>query len=561
MKVDYPEIEIDKILQKRLKSLNYFEDIDLVFNQNRERGDLSTAVAIKIAHKHSANPQELANRIIANMKLPKWVEQVGVAGQGFINFQLSDEFLRNALLKPSSLPFFHERKKNKVVVEYSSPNIAKPFGVGHLRSTIIGDAVANIYEAMGDQVIRVNHLGDWGTQFGKLIFAYDKWGDADLLSNNPTEEMYRLYVKFHSEAEMDPTIENKARYWFKKLEGGDEEAVRVWKKFSAWSYNEFNEIYRLLGIKFDLVMGESQYQKYIPKVLEACKRKGILKDSEGAQIIQFGKNKTPALLMKKDGATLYITRDLAALYYRMKILNADKVIYHVGEEQTLHFEQLFAIAKMLGWADDEQLVFAPHGLLRLPEGKMSTRRGNVIKLEHLLDEATARSLTIINKKNPNLPAAEKEKVAGAVGIGAIKYNDLSSHRTTSIIFDWDKILNFQGNSAPYLQYAYARIASIFRHINVRPRINKMLNDDEKTLALFISQFEYTVRCAADLEAPSILAKYLFDLAGEMSKYYEKYNILKSDPKTRNHRLTIIKSAAFVLKTGLNLLGIKAPNEI
>ena len=561
MKIFYPDIELEKLLVQRLKKLNYFDETDLAFNRSREWGDLSSPVALRLARKHSAKPVEVANKIIANLKLPKWVDQVGIAGQGFINFKLSNKYLLEVIGSVYELPFFKPKRKRKIIVEYSSPNIAKPFGVGHLRSTIIGDAVANFHDALGDDVTRVNHLGDWGTQFGKLIYAYDRWGNADLLEKDPINEMYRLYVKFHSEAEMDPSIENKARYWFKKLEEGDSEAVRVWKKFSTWSLKEFGRIYDLLGVKFDVIMGESEYQKYITVVLSECRRKGLLKESQDAQIIKLDKDKTPALLVKKDGATLYLTRDLAALYYRLKIEKADIVIYHVGEEQTLHFEQLFDIAIKLGWASEEQLVFAPHGLLRLPEGRMSTRHGNVIKLDDLLNEAVARARKIIDDKNPGLSVSDKENIALSVGIGAIKYNDLSNHRTTGIIFDWDKVLNLQGNSAPYLQYTFARLSSILRKANARPRVGKSLNDDEQEIALYAAQFENVVSSAAASCAPSIIAQYLYEFAGVLSKYYEKYQVIKSDVKTRRHRLAVIKCGSFVLETGLNLLGIDAPNEI
>ena len=562
MKNIYPELELEKILDQRLKSLKYFEPIDLVFNRDPRFGDLSTPVALRIGKARHMDPINVAEEIIRGLKWPRYVCDISISKPGYINFKLNTEFYLSALARPYKLPLKRYCAKQNILIEYSSPNIAKPFGVGHLRSTIIGDAVANLYAALEYKVTRVNHLGDWGTQFGKLIYAYKKWGDAEIVEQNPLPEMLRLYVRFHGEAELNPSFEGKARYWFKKLEDGDEEAQTIWRKFTGWSLTEFKRIYDLLGVKFDETKGESSYISSAKVIVDELKRKRLATGSEGALVVKFtNENITTALLMKNDGATLYLTRDLAALKYRLQSKKADVVIYHVGSEQTLHFQQLFDIARRAGWAQEDQLIYAPHGLMRLPEGKMSTRLGKIVELDKVLDEAVARAYKIVDSKNHNLPKAQKDKIAKAVGIGAVKYNDLKNQRATNITFDWDQMLSLQGNSAPYLQYTYARLKSIARNANTRAKVGRELNDDELAIAQKIVTFPSVIAAAAYNQSPNLLATYLHELAGQMSEYYEKYPVIKAEPATRRHRLAVILSAASVLKSGLTLLGLQSPEEI
>lgn len=562
MKYIYPKLEVEKILDKKLKSLKYFEPIDLICNRDTTHGDLSTPVAMKIAKSRKLDPMAVADKITSSIKLPKYITDISISKPGFINFKLSDQYYLKIISRPWKLPFIGFSNRRRVVVEYSSPNIAKPFSVGNLRSTIIGDAVANFYEALGNKVIRINHLGDWGTQFGKLICAYKKWGSEEIVERDPIVEMLRLYVRFHTEAELDPSVEGKARYWFKRLEEGDEEAQKIWRKFSSWSMEEFRKVYEILGIKFDEVKGESSYIALSRQIISELKRKGMVSESEGALVVKFeGDDIIPALLVKKDGASLYLTRDLAALKNRLVSNKADLIIYHVGSEQALHFKQLFLIAQMAGWAKEGQLVYAPHGLLRLSEGKMSTRKGRVVELDKILTESISRAYKIVDDKNSNLPKAQKDKIAKAVGIGAVKYNDLQSHRVTSITFDWDKMLSLEGNSAPYLQYTYARIKSVARKAHSSGRIGRELNGDEKEIARKLAQFPSVISDAANAQSPNIVATYVYELAGTLSSYYEKYPIIKSDVKTRRHRLAVIIAGANTIKIGLELLGIHAPEEI
>lgn len=558
----YPLLELEQLLSNRLKARKYYESLDLAYSKNRNFGDVSSPVALKIAKRRKTDAMEVAEEIIKGLRLPSYVEAVSVSKPGFINFKLTDDFYIKILRSSWQLPISGYVKKQKVLVEYSSPNIAKPFGVGHLRSTIIGDAVANLYSALGCKVTRVNHLGDWGTQFGKLMYAYKKWGNEEVVKKDPIAELLRLYVRFHTEAELDSSIENKARYWFKKLENNDEQAQKLWRLFTGWSLAEFHRIYKILGVKFDIEKGESAYIASSPAVVAELKRKGLAGESQGALVVKFSGDKmTPALLVKQDGTTLYMTRDLAALKHRLKDMHSDVVIYHVGSEQALHFKQLFEIAESAGWAKPEQLVYAPHGLVRLADGVMSTRKGKVIELDRVLQESVERARKVVDNKNSSLNKAQKEKVAQAVGIGAIKYNDLQNNRQTAITFDWDKMLSLEGNSAPYLQYAYARLRSVFRKAHTQPRIGRVINEDEREIAWKIAQLPDVMALAAHTHSPNIVASYIYELSGLLSSYYEKYPVIKSETKTKRHRLAVLDAGADIIKIGLELLGIEAPEEV
>ncbi len=554
--------ELENLLDKRLKKLGHGIPSNLVYDRTLAHGDLVTSAPLSIAALVKKKPMEIAEKIISGLELPSSISSATIARPGFINFTLSNEYLNGIAEGGIALPLKEKnRKDTRVIVEYSSPNIAKPFSVGHLRSTIIGDAVANMYEALGYDVVRINHLGDWGTQFGKLIYAYKTWGDDKKPEANPIEEMLALYIKFHSEAEINESLVNHARRWFKKLEEGDAEARAVWKIFVRWSMAEFRRIYRILGVKFDKEQGESFYEKELGNIIAIIKKQGFAKESDGALVVKFPREELPtALLEKNDGTSLYMTRDLAALHYRLKKMKADIIIYHTGDEQSLHFRQLFKIAEMVGWSRGKTLVHAEHGLVRLPDGKMSTRRGRIVKLEELLTEATRRAYVVANKKNPQLSQKQKLTIAQSVGIAAVKYNDLANHRRTAVTFQWDKMLSLEGNSAPYLLYAYARLHSIIAKARVSPKLGGM-NEDEQTLIRRVAQFTDVINEAAHAQAPNILAHYLYELANEYSSYYEKYPVLKADPAVRQHRLAIIRAGADTLKAGLALLGITALDKI
>ncbi len=457
-------------------------------------------------------------------------------------------------------------KGRAVVIDYSSPNIAKPFGIGHIRSTVIGHALYLIYQALGYRCIGVNHLGDWGTQFGKLIVAYRRWGNEAELLADPVNYLYRLYVKFHREAEEDQELEGEARLWFKKLEQGNPEACQYWSRFRQMSLDNYNQIYDLLGIKFEYYHGESHYNDLLDGVIRLVQEKGIARESEGALIVDLEPyGLPPAMLRKKDGATLYITRDIAAAIYRYETFNFARSLYVVGAEQKLHFQQLFKILELLGFPWAKDCVHIPFGLIRFKEGRMSTREGNIIFLEEVLQRAIAMAREIIEEKNPGL--ADKESAAIAVGLGAVRFGDLSNDRIKDVEFDWDKALDFSGETAAYIQYAHARICSILRKAEGAEltwsddAAAHLLQEEERALVKILALLPEKVIASAEAYRPSILARYLIDVARGFNRFYHRCPVLGSDAALQRARLLLIDATRQVLANGLGLLGIAAPEEM
>ncbi len=457
-------------------------------------------------------------------------------------------------------------KGQNVTIDYSSPNIAKPFGVGHIRSTVIGHSLYLIYRALGYNSIGVNHLGDWGTQFGKLIVAFKRWGEEARLKDDPVEYLYRLYVQFHQEVEADPGLDDEARSWFKKLESGDEEAVSYWEHFKKLSLDAYASIYSRLGIEFEYYHGESHYNQMLERVINLVQEQEIARESEGALIIDLEPySLPPVMLRKKDGATLYITRDLAAAIYRKETFNFARSLYVVGAEQTLHFQQLFKVLELLGFDWSAQCVHVPFGMIRFKEGRMSTRAGRIILLEEVLDRAVAMAREIIEEKNPDL--ADKDGAAEAVGLGAVRFGDLSNDRVKNIEFDWEKVLDFSGETAAYIQYAHARICSILR--KAEPGLKewsdeaagRLEKEEEITLVKTLAQLPDKVIDSAESYKPSILARYLIDVAREFNRFYHNCPVLSSEPGIQQARLLLISSTRQVLANGLALLGITAPEEM
>ncbi|MDW7740480.1 MAG: arginine--tRNA ligase [Bacillota bacterium] len=453
-----------------------------------------------------------------------------------------------------------------VPIDYSSPNIAKPFGVGHIRSTVIGHSLYLIYKALGYNSIGVNHLGDWGTQFGKLIVAFKRWGNENDLESDPVDYLYRLYVQFHREAENDLTLDDEARLWFKKLEEGDTEAIAFWERFRRLSLDNYSVIYDLLGIKFEHFHGESHYNEMLDDVIKLIQEKKIARESEGALIIDLEPySLPPVMLRKKDGATLYITRDIAAAIYRKRRFDFARSLYVVGAEQTLHFQQLFKVLELLGfdWAKD--CVHVPFGLIRFKEGRMSTRAGKIILLEEVLQRSIDMAREIIEEKNPELP--DKESAAKAVGLGAVRFGDLSNDRIKNIEFDWDKVLDFSGETAAYIQYAHARICSILRKAEPEflkwdnTAASKLIKDEEINLIKTLAQLPDKIFASAENYRPSILARYLIDVAREFNRFYHNCPVLSSEGKLQHGRLLLISAARQVISNGLGLLGIIAPEEM
>lgn len=446
----------------------------------------------------------------------------------------------------------------KVVVEYSSPNIAKPFHVGHLFTTVIGNSLYKILNFEGYDVVRINHLGDWGTQFGKLIAAYKRWGNEDALEKEPIKELLRIYVKFHEEAEKDPSLEDEGRAYFKKLEDGAKEETELWQRFRNLSLEEFNKVYDILGVDFDSYAGESFYNDKMDAVVKEIDEKGILTESNGAKVVMLDDyNMPPCIVKKSDGATIYATRDLAAAIYRKKNYDFYKNIYVVGTPQALHFKQIFTTLKLMGneWADD--CVHVGFGLVKFADRKLSTRKGEVIFLDDLLKEAVTKTLEVINQKNPNLE--NKEDVAKKIGIGAVVFTYLKNNRERDIVFDWKEMLNFDGETGPYVQYTYARGKSILRKLGLSQGnvdYSKLNSKEEFELIKLLGAFKDAIDNSIDKLEPSIVTRYAVDVAKAFNKFYNSHSIANAeDEETKNARLKMVEATCQVIKNALNLLGI------
>jgi arginyl-tRNA synthetase len=539
------------------------DEVSIQPSNNLKFGDYQTNFAMVNAKKIGDNPRKIAEKIINNIKENEIIEKIEIAGPGFINIFLKTEYLANELKKiGEKFDFDFLDKDGDVVIDYSSPNIAKRMHIGHLRSTVIGDSIKRIYKFLGYNIIADNHIGDWGTQFGKLIVGYKNWLDKYNYEKNPIEELERIYVEFSKRSEEDNTLEDLAREELRKLQQGDEEAKKLWEEFIKVSLQEYDKIYKRMDIEFDTYYGESFYHDIMPVVIEELKAKGIAKEDDGALVVFFDeeKNLHPCIVQKKDGAYLYSTSDLATIKYRRENYNLNKIIYVTDERQQDHFRQIFEITDMLNWKDEKHHIW--FGIMRFADGIFSTRKGNVIKLNDLLDESVDRAYKIVAEKNPTLSEEEKRNIAEVVGVGAVKYADLSQNRTSPIIFEWDKILSFEGNTSPYLQYSYARIRSIMRNANennIKIDYNKKLiftEESEINLIKFLFQFPRTVILSANNFKPNLLADYIFELSKKFNTFYNALPILKGEnEEIINSRLILCDKVSFIIKEGLNLLGI------
>lgn len=533
--------------------------------KNASMGDLAFP-AFSLAKTLRKAPNVIAAEVAEQVDTSAF-EKVQAVGP-YVNFFLDKSTISHQVLTEVIAQGSHYADQNlghgrHIAFDMSSPNIAKPFSIGHLRSTVIADSLANIVEKLGYQPVRINHLGDWGKQFGMLIVAYQKWGDKAAVEANPIAELLKLYVRINAEAEEDPRLDEEAREWFRKLEAGDEEAVALWQWFRDESLVEFNRLYKELDVDFDSYNGEAFYNDKMDEVVDLLDEKGLLQESQGAKVVNLEKYGIdhPALIKKSDGATLYITRDLAAALYRKRTYDFAKSIYVVGNEQSAHFKQLKAVLKEMGydWSDDmEHVAF---GLVTKDGKKLSTRKGNVILLEPTIAEAVSRAKSQIEAKNPDLP--NKEAVAHAVGVGAIKFYDLKTDRMNGYDFDLDTMVSFEGETGPYVQYAHARIQSILRKADFKPDTNASysLSDTESwEIIKLIQDFPRIIRRAADNYEPSIIAKFAINLAQSFNKYYAHTRILDDNPE-RDSRLALSYATATVLKEALRLLGVEAPNEM
>ena len=521
--------------------------------------ELKKAPALIATELQSKIAQEINNEDIKEV----------TAVNGFLNFKINRQKMVEELAKE-----FDEKKENygsgnqnkNIVIDYSSPNIAKPFHVGHLRTTVIGGALYNIYKFLGNNVTGINHLGDYGTQFGKLIEGYKRWGKEYNIEENPIDELTKIYIRINNLCKEDESVLEECRNNFKKLEDGDPYCKELWEKFRALSLKEFEKVYKMLGSKFDSYNGEAFYVDKMPEVVNLLQKSGKLVDSEGAKVVDLGEDMPPCIIIKSNGSSTYATRDLAAILYRARTYDYDKAIYVTSYEQILHFKQIFKTATYLGLDEKyiKGLEHVPFGMVLLKTGKISTREGNIIKLEDLLNEAVERSKKVIESKNPNLE--NKDDVAHKVGIGAVIFNDLSNSRIKDEIFDWDIMLNFNGETGPYIQYMCVRTKSVLEKAGYIPELkdvdlSKLDDENSKNLVNILYNFNQTLVNVTEKEEPSILSRYLISLAKEYSSFYNNCHILNEDKSLQDARLYLTYMVKTVLEKGLNLLGIQVPDKM
>ncbi|MFD1447747.1 arginine--tRNA ligase [Oceanobacillus profundus] len=527
-----------------------------------EQGDLAFpcfTLAKELRKAPNIIAQELAEKI--DHPILEKVVADGPYVNAFLNKRMVSKHALTSILKDgSAYGSINYAKKKNITIDFSSPNIAKPFSMGHLRSTVIGNSLANIVEKCGYQAIRINHLGDWGTQFGKLIMAYKLWGNEARVKEEPIQELLKLYVQFHAEAENDSRLEDDARAWFKKLEDGNEEALSLWTWFRDESLQEFGKIYNLLGVHFDSYHGEAFYNDKMERIVSRLEESDLLQVSDGAEVVDLAEHDlAPCLIKKSDGATLYATRDLTAAVYRQETYEFERSYYVVGHEQSLHFEQIFLVLQKLGYDWAKQLTHIPFGFILKDGKKMSTRKGKVVLLEEVIQEAIRLAEQIIAEKNPSLQ--NKADIAEVVGVGAIIFHDLKNDRQNNIEFSLEDMLKFEGATGPYVQYTHARACSILRKAEYEDTATKGLNDSYSwSVVKLLMEFPAAIERSFNYQAPSQIAKYLIDLSQEFNKYYGNIKILSEDEELES-RLGLVKATTIVLKEGLRLLGVKAPDEM
>ncbi len=562
--------ELKSRLKKALVKSSFPEEIaDISSATVAKFGDYQSHVAMVLAKRLGENPRTIARQILAHLHVSDMSAPPDVAGAGFLNFRILDQYLADRITQVTQdsrmgVPLASPRKR--IVVDFSSPNVAKPMHVGHIRSTVLGDALVRIARFLGHDVITDNHIGDWGTQFGKVIYGWKHFLDPDDLAREPVEELVRLYRKTNQLGNEDPAIARQAREELVLLQRGDPENLVIWKQTVELSWKAFESVYKILDVHFTHCLGESFYNQSLSPLVEHLLATEVAQPSEGAICIFFPEipelADKPCMIRKSDGGFLYATTDLATLEYRIKTWNPDTIWYVTGAPQALHFQQIFAIARRLGIS--AELVHIAFGnILREDRKMMKTREGENVSLATLLNEAIERAAKILTEKNPSLPLEEQEKIAHAIGIGAVKYAEFSQHRLTDYVFSWDKMLSFQGNTAPYLQNAYVRIRSIFRKSDEIPKLSSVHLDlpEERALALRLLQFGETVPIVLEEFRPNLLANYLFELANSFHSFYEKCPVLRAEEGVRESRLTLCNLSARVLAEGLSLLGIQVPERM
>ncbi|EFM24581.1 arginine--tRNA ligase [Peptoniphilus duerdenii ATCC BAA-1640] len=568
--IDFKE-EIAKILSDKIESMTK-EDIlmQIEIPPSYEMGDYAFPV-FSLAKIFRKNPNMIAEEMAASIK-SEYFEKVENKG-AYINFFTNKEVLAKTVVEEISKEKENYGKSKlgegkTVIVEYSSPNIAKPFHIGHIRSTIIGDSLKRIHKFLGYNVVSINHLGDYGTQFGMLIYAIKNWGNIEEIEKNPIPELLKLYVRVNTEADQNEEIKEECRHYFASLEKGDEDAVKIWTWIREISLKEFNIVYDLLGIKFDSYNGESFYSDKMMKQVERMEKLGILKDSEGAKIVDLEKyNLPPALILKSDGSTIYITRDIAAAEYRHETYHPEKNIYVVATEQNLHFKQLKAVLKEMQYDWYDEVTHVAFGMINLADGKLSTRQGRVVYLIDVLNKAIEKIMEILNEREETsgVKIANKEELAKQVGIGAIKFQELFNQRIKDYTFDWDKTLSFEGESGPYVQYAHARICSLLEKggFDINKEVDSSLLNNEMEINILRNLYKFTevVEDAKEKYEPFFISRYVVELAKDFNKYYNQVTINVEDEKLKNTRLMLCYSVKNVISEGLRLLGIEAPEKM
>ncbi|WP_352417809.1 arginine--tRNA ligase [Proteiniborus sp.] len=560
--------EIGKLVSKNFENLNEDTITELLeIPPNYDLGDYAMP-CFRLAKELRKSPNIIAQEIAESIKGDTLFEKIENVGP-YVNFfidkkQLAKTVLEEVINRKEEFGSANIGNDRNVIVEFSSPNIAKPFHIGHIRTTVIGQSLYKIYKFLGFNAIAINHLGDYGTQFGKLIVAFKAWGKTEEVENNPIPELLKLYIKFHEEAEKDSSLEDEARMWFSKLENGDEEAVGLWQWMREVSLKEFSRVYNMLNIQFDSYAGESFYSDKMPKVVQTLKAKGLLTESEGAQIVDLEAYKMPpALIKKSDGSTLYITRDIAAAIYRKETYDFYKNIYVVGSQQNLHFQQWFKVVELMGYNWVKDCVHVPFGMVSLEEGTMSTRKGRVVFLEDVLKNAVDKTKEIINDKNPNLE--NKDEIAKQVGIGAVVFQELFNSRIKDYTFSWERTLSFEGETGPYVQYTHARANSVLSkaEYDVTADVDYSLITNEEAINVIrlLYSFQSTIIAAMEKNEPSFIARHIVDIAQAFNKFYHECPIIVEDKELQKARLLIVFSAATAIKVGLGLLGIEAPQKM
>lgn len=562
------KVAIANCLKEKIEDLTLEEIVALIeVPPNKEMGDFAFP-CFRLAKVFRKAPNMIAADLAESIEAKDEISKVMPLG-GYVNFfvnksQLAENVIKDVLTKKENYGHSDLGEGKAVVIDFSSPNIAKPFHIGHIRTTVIGNALYKIYDSQGYNVVRVNHLGDYGTQFGKLIVAFKLWGSKEAVEANPIPELLKLYIQFHDEAEKKPEMEDEARAWFTKLENGDEEAKALWQWFRDESLKEFARVYDLLDIEFDSYAGESFYSDKMDTVIDQIKEKGLLQESQGTNVVDLEEyNMPPALITKNDGSTLYMTRDLAAAIYRKNTYDFDKCIYVVGSQQALHFQQLFKVLELMGFEWSKDLIHVPFGMVALEEGTMSTRKGRVVFLEDVLKQAIEKTKETVLSKNPN--AKNVDEISKQVGVGAVVFQELSNSRVKDYTFSWERTLSFEGETGPYVQYTHARCCAVLRKANeeVTTDINyDLLSDGDAAEVLkVIGSFNKSILSAMRRNEPHIVTRFVLDLAQAFNKFYHDNPILVEDEELRKARLALVAATRQTLENGLGILGMHAPERM